>query len=97
MSSLFDIYLKKLGELDGIKSKYIYLALFGNWFCLSCFSMAYINTFETCLFIIALYYWRLYLDTQKDKYSIICRSITIISFIARPTSIIPWSFIWVFI
>ena len=68
-----------------------------------------INSFETLLFTTALFYWKLYTnkkqqyilsylrmttDFKHSKHQLISRALVMINFAARPTSILPWVFIW---
>ena len=68
------------------------LLLTTNWYYFSTLNRTYSNSAETALLVIAFYYWLR--RGQKTRYDLISRVIVGVSFVVRPTSIIPWVVIW---
>ncbi|EGR31251.1 plasmid maintenance protein, putative, partial [Ichthyophthirius multifiliis] len=98
IASLHDFYLLKLAQIHFGKIYVVPVMIFNftNWFSLFAYPRLIINSLESTLFIISLYYYKLSFQISNIKYDYISRLLVIVNFIMRPTSIIPFVFIWPF-
>lgn len=68
------------------------ILILANWFYFSMMNRTYINSIETCLSVVAFYFW---LTRSESKgHDLISRVIVGLCFIIRTTSIILWAVIW---
>jgi hypothetical protein len=69
LTAILDFYLIKLTKIYS-HEKYVpftLIANYSNWFSISGFPRTLINSFETVIFIVGLFYWREYQNTGKKK------------------------------
>lgn len=101
VTSVSDQYFYLLCHKFSFNSYWSKIAVFTNWFWYFCGMRTISNTFETCLTIIALYYypWNLYIKKTKNNVSswdevqiksIIYLSYAVINCLVRPTAATIW-------
>lgn len=99
-----DVYFFLLCKSFNLQEYWIKMAIFTNWFWYYCSPRTIINTFETCLTVVALYYypWKIFVNQTKgnkkgitlwnnmktNSYKYL--SIAAMSCLIRPTSVTIW-------
>ena len=78
-------YVRKINLLTSI-------LILTNWFYFSMMNRTYINSIETCLSVVAFYFWLT--RSESKSHDLISRVIVGLCFIIRTTSIILWAVIW---
>lgn len=93
LSLLCDWYLLKTVTYYVRSVSYLVcLCLLTNWYYFSMLNRIYINSAETCLGLIAFYYWTTRKEHAMNDY--MSRLIVILNFSLRPTSLFLWVVIW---
>eukprot|EP01017_Pseudomicrothorax_dubius_P048195 TRINITY_DN8728_c0_g1_i4.p1 TRINITY_DN8728_c0_g1~~TRINITY_DN8728_c0_g1_i4.p1 ORF type:complete len:423 (-),score=64.53 TRINITY_DN8728_c0_g1_i4:125-1393(-) len=90
-----DVYSLRLAKLYiGNRCTYVFLfILFTSWFSLFAVPRILANSLEAALFAAALY--EFLKSEDLSGLNIKARILTTISFVARPTSLVPWVFIYI--
>ena len=71
---------------------WVCFCLLTNWYYFSMLNRNYINSVETCLFVVSFYYWLLRDEGKMNDF--VSRAIVVISFSVRPTCLFLWAVIW---
>jgi hypothetical protein len=68
------------------------ICLLTNWYYFSMLNRIYINSAETCLAVVAFYFWVTREENKVNDY--VSRAVVMVSFSLRPTSLFMWAVIW---
>ncbi|KAL4510018.1 hypothetical protein ABPG72_010211 [Tetrahymena utriculariae] len=95
-AATFDYFLLKIvyvyfGQIHVLPALILHLT---NWYSLFAIPRLIFNVLEMTLFAITLYFYKLSITKKFKTFDYISRIVAIINFIAKPTSIIPLTFIW---
>ncbi|EAR94611.1 plasmid maintenance protein (macronuclear) [Tetrahymena thermophila SB210] len=96
IASIYDFYLIKLVQIC-LGKKFVLPCLIINqtlWFNLIGMPRLLANSLETCLLVVSFYYYQSSILNKSSYDDYISRVVVIINFVTKPTSIIPFIFIW---
>ncbi|KAL4471760.1 hypothetical protein ABPG74_008653 [Tetrahymena malaccensis] len=96
IASIYDFYIIKLVQIC-LGKKFVLPCLIINqtlWFNLMGMPRLLANSLETCLLVVSFYYYQSSIINKSSIDEYISRIVVIINFVTKPTSIIPFIFIW---